>query len=92
MSVDVSISGSMSIVLQSFGSVAAQEDRGPVIVTTVSGSAESLAAVGVVALASPELNVGFGRCRWEKCGRFFLEAGVRRGKKGRDYCPDLRAR
>ena len=68
------------------------EDRGPVIVTTVSGSAESLAAVGVVALASPELNVGFGRCRWEKCGRFFLEAGVRRGKKGRDYCPDLRAR
>jgi hypothetical protein len=35
-----------------------------------------------------ELRGGFGRCRWEKCRRFFLESGVRRGKKGSDYCPD----
>jgi hypothetical protein len=54
----------------------------------VVGSSESLAAAGVLALASPELRDGFGRCRWEKCGRFFLESGVRTGPKRRRYCPD----
>ena len=61
------------------------EVDGPVMTPRMVGSPLALAALGVMALASLELRDGFGQC--EYCERFFLETGVRRGPRGRRFCP-----
>jgi hypothetical protein len=61
------------------------EVGGPVMSPRMVGSPLALAALGTMALASSELRDGFGQC--EYCERFFLETGVRRGPRGRRFCP-----
>jgi len=61
------------------------EHGGPVTLTRMTGSPLALAALGVSALASPELKERFGQC--EYCNRYFLDVESRRGPRGRRYCP-----
>jgi len=76
------------LVEQISGSYAVKwfDGQGPMKITHMTGSPLALAALGVTALASSELRERFGQC--EYCSRYFLDVGVRRGPRGRRYCPD----
>jgi hypothetical protein len=60
-------------------------ERGPVMLPRMTGSPPQIAALGVMALAGPELQEGFGKCEW--CERYFLERAKRSGPPRR-FCPD----
>ncbi len=69
-----------------FGIEWVENRGGPLMLPRMTGSPLAIAALGVMALASPELHERFGQCEW--CERYFLETGVRRGPTRRRYCPN----
>lgn len=80
------LSREVSSIKGSFAVEWVVEGHGPVMLPRMAGTPLAVAALGVMALASPELHDGFGQCEW--CERYFLEIGVRRGPAKRRYCPD----